>query len=130
MFACPTEYSILDHDRKRVFVIEGYMRLICYNCLLEKRNPILAAYSRGVYVSADVDAAYREVKWFEDSYHDMPIPEDTIRRWTIFGRPDECIKQMQPFVDAGVEVFVICVRARDFFSQVRTIAKEILPAFA
>ena len=96
------------------------------------RDPktIQAVYSRGVYVSSDVDAAYREVKWFEDSYHDMPIPEDTIRRWTIFGKPDECIKQMEPFVDAGVEVFNICVRARDFFSQVRTIAKEILPAFA
>ncbi len=96
------------------------------------RDPksIQAVYSRGVYVDADVDAAYREVKWFEDNYHDMPIPEDTIRRWTIFGKPDECIKQMQPFVDAGVEVFNICVRARDFFSQVRAIAKEILPAFA
>lgn len=93
-------------------------------------NSIMAAYGRGVYVSPDVDAAYREVKWFENSYHDMPIPEDTIRRWTIFGKPEECIKQMQPFAQAGVDVFNICVRARDFFSQVRTIAREILPAFA
>ncbi|MBI2371560.1 MAG: LLM class flavin-dependent oxidoreductase [Deltaproteobacteria bacterium] len=91
---------------------------------------IQPVYSRGVYISPDVDAAYREVKWFEDSYHDMPIPEATIRRWTIFGKPDECIKQMQPFVEAGVEVFNICVRARDFFAQVRAIAREILPAFA
>ena len=91
---------------------------------------ITAAYGRGVFVSADVDAAYREVKWFEDSYHDMSIPEDTIRRWTIFGKPDECIKQMQPFAEAGVDVFNICVRSRDFFAQVRAIGKEILPAFA
>ena len=97
-----------------------------------KRDPnsIMAAYGRGVYVSPDVDAAYREVKWFEDNYHDMPVPEDTIRRWTIFGKPDECIAQMRPFAEAGVDVFNICVRARDFFAQVRTIAKEILPAFA
>ncbi|MBI3079308.1 MAG: LLM class flavin-dependent oxidoreductase [Deltaproteobacteria bacterium] len=95
------------------------------------RDPraIQAVYSRGVYISPDVDAAYREVKWWEDSYHNMPLPEDTIRRWTIFGNPDECVKQMQPFAEVGVEVFIICVRARDFFAQVRAIAKEILPAF-
>ncbi|MBI2370287.1 MAG: hypothetical protein HYV08_08660, partial [Deltaproteobacteria bacterium] len=67
---------------------------------------------------------------FEDSYHNLSVPEDTIRRWTIFGKPDECIKQIQPIADAGVEVLIICIRARDFFSQVRAIAKEILPAFA
>jgi hypothetical protein len=36
---------------------------------------------------------------------------------------------MQPFADAGIQVFNICVRARDMFSQVRAIAKDILPAF-
>jgi len=86
-------------------------------------------YCAGVYVDPDVDAAYKEVKWYEDSYHAMSVPEDTIRRWTIFGDPDACIKQMQPFADAGIQVFNICVRARDMFSQVRAIAKDILPAF-
>ena len=87
-------------------------------------------YCAGLYVDPDVDAAYKEVKWYEDSYHAMSVPEDTIRRWTIFGDPDACIKQMQPFADAGVKVFNICVRARDMFSQVRAIAKDVLPAFS
>jgi alkanesulfonate monooxygenase SsuD/methylene tetrahydromethanopterin reductase-like flavin-dependent oxidoreductase (luciferase family) len=97
-----------------------------------QRDPsaIHGMYSRGVYVSPDLDAAYREVQWFEDNYHDMPVPEDTIRRWTIFGNPDQCVEQMQPFADAGVEVFNICIRARDMFAQVRAIGKDVLPAFA
>jgi alkanesulfonate monooxygenase SsuD/methylene tetrahydromethanopterin reductase-like flavin-dependent oxidoreductase (luciferase family) len=97
-----------------------------------QRDPsaIHGVYSRGVYVSPDLDAAYREVQWFEDNYHDMPIPEDTIRRWTIFGKPDQCVEQMRPFADAGVEVFNICIRARDMFAQVRAIGKDVLPAFA
>ena len=97
-----------------------------------KRLPdaIQSIYNSGVYVSADVEAAYKEVKWFEDNYHAMPVPEDTIRRWTIFGDPDECIKQMQPFADAGADVFNICIRARDMFPQVRAIARDVLPAFS
>jgi alkanesulfonate monooxygenase SsuD/methylene tetrahydromethanopterin reductase-like flavin-dependent oxidoreductase (luciferase family) len=91
---------------------------------------IQSIMNAGVFVNPDVEAAYREVKWYEDSYHAMPVPEDTIRRWTIFGDPDDCIKQMEPFADAGVDVFNICIRARDMFAQVRAIAKDVLPAFS
>jgi alkanesulfonate monooxygenase SsuD/methylene tetrahydromethanopterin reductase-like flavin-dependent oxidoreductase (luciferase family) len=96
------------------------------------RDPatITTAFNAGVFVDADVEAAYREVKWFEDSYHAMPVPEATVRRWTIFGTPDECIRQMNAYADAGVEVFNICVRSRDMFGLVRTLAREILPAFS
>jgi alkanesulfonate monooxygenase SsuD/methylene tetrahydromethanopterin reductase-like flavin-dependent oxidoreductase (luciferase family) len=96
------------------------------------RDPaaITTAYNSGVYVDPDVDAAFREVKWFEDNYHAMPVPAETIRRWTIFGTPDQCIREMETFADAGIEVFNICVRARDMFAQTRTIAREILPAFS
>ncbi len=91
---------------------------------------IQPVYNAGVFVSPDVDAAYKEVKWFEDNYHATSVPEDTIRRWTIFGDPDDCVKQMQPFADAGADVFNICIRARDMFAQVRAIARDILPAFS
>jgi alkanesulfonate monooxygenase SsuD/methylene tetrahydromethanopterin reductase-like flavin-dependent oxidoreductase (luciferase family) len=93
-------------------------------------NEIQGVYSRGVFLDPDVEAGYREVKWFEDNYHDMPIPEDTIRRWTIFGDADQCVRQMEPFADAGVDVFNICIRSRDMFAQTRAIGREILPAFS
>jgi alkanesulfonate monooxygenase SsuD/methylene tetrahydromethanopterin reductase-like flavin-dependent oxidoreductase (luciferase family) len=95
-----------------------------------KPDAIQPIYNAGVFVSPDVDAAYREVKWFEDHYHATSVPEDTIRRWTVFGNPDQCIEQMRPFADAGAEVFNICIRARDMFAQVRAIARDILPAFS
>ena len=108
-------------DRVRQLATEKYGR---------DPDALETIYCAGVYVDPDVDAAYKEVKWYQDSYHAMSVPEDTIRRWTIFGDPDACIKQMQPFADAGVKIFNICVRARDMFSQVRAIARDVLPAFS
>ena len=48
----------------------------------------------------------------------------------FFGDPDQCVAQMQPFVEAGVEVFNICIRSRDMFGLVRSLGKDVLPAFA
>ena len=93
-------------------------------------DAIQPIYNASVYVSADVEAAYKEVKSFEDNYHATSVPEDTIRRWTIFGSPDECVAQMLPFADSWADVFNSWIRARDMFAQVRTIAKDILPAFS
>ncbi|MBI3078244.1 MAG: LLM class flavin-dependent oxidoreductase, partial [Deltaproteobacteria bacterium] len=95
------------------------------------RDPstITTAYNRGVFVDADVKRGFEEVKWFEYSYHAMPVPDETIHRWTIFGTGPECVRQIEPFVQAGVETFIICVRARDMFAQVRALAREVLPAF-
>ena len=87
-------------------------------------------YCTGVYVSADLDAAHEDVQWFQDNYHAMKIPKDTVKRWNIFGDPDECIKQMMPFAEAGVDVFNICVRGRDPFKRTEDIAKYVLPAFS
>lgn len=97
-----------------------------------RRDPatIEAVFSQGVHITSDADGAFRELKWHAESYQNMPIPDDTIRRWNIIGKPDACIREMQTWAEAGVEVFIICVRARDYFSQVRAMAKEILPAFA
>ena len=93
-------------------------------------DAISCIYTAGVYVDPDLESAYEDVKWFEDRYHAMSIPEDVIKRWTVFGDPDSCIKQMEPFADAGVDVFNICVRGRDPFKRTEDIAKYILPAFS
>jgi hypothetical protein len=59
----------------------------------------------------------------------MTVPDEIVRRWTIMGAADHCIRELQAYEAAGVEHFIICVRSRDYFAQVRQIAEEILPAF-
>jgi alkanesulfonate monooxygenase SsuD/methylene tetrahydromethanopterin reductase-like flavin-dependent oxidoreductase (luciferase family) len=95
------------------------------------RDPaaIRAIFSLGVYVDADVERAYAQTRWFQREYHEMPVPEEVMRRWTIAGPAEACIRRLQQYEAAGVEHFIICVRARDYFAQVRELAAEILPAF-
>lgn len=95
------------------------------------RDPaaIRAVFSLGVYVDADVERAYAQTRWFQQEYHEMPVPEEVMRRWTIAGPAEACIRRLQEYESAGVEHFIICVRARDYFAQVRELAREILPAF-
>ncbi len=95
------------------------------------RDPstIQGIYSRGVYVDEDTERAFEDVKWWEYKYHAMPVPDETIRRWTIFGTGPECVNQMKPHIEAGVDTFIICQRARDPFKLVERLGKEVLPAF-
>jgi alkanesulfonate monooxygenase SsuD/methylene tetrahydromethanopterin reductase-like flavin-dependent oxidoreductase (luciferase family) len=87
-------------------------------------------FSLGVYIDSDVERAYEQTRWFQREYHEMPVPEEVMRRWTIAGTAEQCIRQLQAYEAAGVEHFIICVRSRDYFAQVRQLAAEILPAFA
>jgi alkanesulfonate monooxygenase SsuD/methylene tetrahydromethanopterin reductase-like flavin-dependent oxidoreductase (luciferase family) len=95
------------------------------------RDPggIRGIFSLGVYVDADVERAYAQTRWFQQEYHGMPVPEEVMRRWTIAGPAETCIARLREYEAAGVEHFIICVRARDYFAQVRQLAAEILPAF-
>jgi alkanesulfonate monooxygenase SsuD/methylene tetrahydromethanopterin reductase-like flavin-dependent oxidoreductase (luciferase family) len=90
---------------------------------------IAGVLSLGVFVDHDVDRAFEQVRWFHQGYHEMTVPDEIVRRWTIMGAADHCIRELQAYEAAGVEHFIICVRSRDYFAQVRQIAEEILPAF-
>jgi hypothetical protein len=59
----------------------------------------------------------------------MPVPDEVMRRWTITGSAEYVIRQLEAYEAAGVQHFIMCVRARDYFAQVRQLAAEILPAF-
>jgi alkanesulfonate monooxygenase SsuD/methylene tetrahydromethanopterin reductase-like flavin-dependent oxidoreductase (luciferase family) len=90
---------------------------------------IRGIFSLGVYVDDDVERAYEQTRWFQREYHEMPVPEEVMRRWTIAGPADDVIRRLRAYERAGVQHFIICVRARDYFAQVRQLAAEILPAF-
>jgi hypothetical protein len=70
------------------------------------------------------------MRWWEQSYQNMPVPDEIVTRWNTIGSGEQCVQNLKPFVDAGVETLVICIRAKDPFDQVTRIAEEVLPAFA
>jgi alkanesulfonate monooxygenase SsuD/methylene tetrahydromethanopterin reductase-like flavin-dependent oxidoreductase (luciferase family) len=95
------------------------------------RDPaaIRGVFSLGVYIDHDLERAYEQTRWFQKEYHEMPVPEEVMRRWTIAGPAEACVERLREYEAAGVQHFIICVRARDYFAQVRQLAAEILPAF-
>lgn len=93
-------------------------------------DAITSVMNTGVYVTNDREKAFDELRWWEKSYQNMPVPDEVIGRWNSVGTGEECVRHLEPFVDAGVETLVICIRAKDPFDQVKQIAAEILPAFA
>jgi alkanesulfonate monooxygenase SsuD/methylene tetrahydromethanopterin reductase-like flavin-dependent oxidoreductase (luciferase family) len=84
---------------------------------------------RGWLVPHERERAYEQTRWFQREYHEMPVPEEVMRRWTIAGSADDVVRRLLAYERAGVQHFIICVRARDYFAQVRQLAAEILPAF-
>lgn len=87
--------------------------------------------NRGIYVTAkgNMESAFDELRWWEKSYQDMPVPDEIIGRWNSVGTGHDCIRSIEPFVDAGVDTLVVCIRAKDPFEQVKRIAEEVIPAF-
>lgn len=86
--------------------------------------------NRGIFVTHDRDKAFEDLRWWERSYQDMPVPDEVLGRWNSVGTGEECVRSIEPFVDAGVDTLVICIRAKDPFEQTRLVAEEVLPAFA
>lgn len=87
---------------------------------------LTAALSLGVFVTTNIAAGYQEVKWYEDNYHNASIPEKSLQKSNVVGSPRQCLRQIERFVDAGVQTFIICVRARDMFGMVRKLADLLL----
>ncbi len=53
-----------------------------------------------------------------------------LRMRTLMGTPDQVGDQLQAFVDAGVESFIVSFWDVDDLSQLKTFAKEVMPRFA
>ncbi len=95
------------------------------------RDPaaIQGVFSLGVYIDPRLEEVWEQTRWFQREYHEMPVPDEVMRRWTITGSAEDVIRQLEAYETAGVQHFIMCVRAKDYFAQVRQLAAEILPAF-
>lgn len=63
---------------------------------------------------------------------DMPV-EEYMRKWCIAGSPQDCVKQIKKYVEAGVAYFIVVLLDLDLtlnYESLRLFGEQVIPAFA
>jgi alkanesulfonate monooxygenase SsuD/methylene tetrahydromethanopterin reductase-like flavin-dependent oxidoreductase (luciferase family) len=50
-------------------------------------------------------------------------------RAPISGTPNQCIKQLQDYVDVGVTLFILRFMGGNYIKEAKLFAEEVLPSF-
>jgi alkanesulfonate monooxygenase SsuD/methylene tetrahydromethanopterin reductase-like flavin-dependent oxidoreductase (luciferase family) len=87
------------------------------------------AVSFWINVGPNRARARAEVKELLEGYNRLPFDDATLERFAIYGTPDDCIRRLRDFEASGAQTMLLMPGARDQTEQMRTIAREIMPAF-
>ncbi len=82
-----------------------------------------------INVGANKQAARDEAKWILENYHQMPMDDETLERWVIYGNAEECIQRLVEFEAVGVRTLKLDLAVKNQRQQMHRIAQEIIPAF-
>lgn len=102
------------------------------------RSPtdIKAIWGAGLIVDPHTTDAFAEWRWANEQYHQRVVPDDVLRKWAIFGDGPRCVDQLKQWERSGLDTFIAYVglgggkfTGVDAPEQVKTIAREVLPAF-
>jgi len=80
-----------------------------------------------IHVADDAKTARREGIAFLEQYHRRPFDDETVRRWLIYGSPEECAERIQRFAEVGVQSFQLVPASRDPLAQIERIAERVMP---
>lgn len=80
-----------------------------------------------IHVADDAETARREGIAFLEQYHRRPFDDETVRRWLIYGSPEECAQRIQTFAEAGVQSFQLVPASRQPLHQIEQIASRVMP---
>jgi alkanesulfonate monooxygenase SsuD/methylene tetrahydromethanopterin reductase-like flavin-dependent oxidoreductase (luciferase family) len=98
----------------------------------EGRDP--AAMRSCVYfnvnMNADRERALDESKRFLDTYYITNNSRETLERWVAMGPPDEIVRRIRAFRDAGVDTLTIRFPSWDQRGQLRRFLEHVAPALA
>jgi alkanesulfonate monooxygenase SsuD/methylene tetrahydromethanopterin reductase-like flavin-dependent oxidoreductase (luciferase family) len=81
------------------------------------------------HINEDREAALRESKEFLDAYYTADWTPQQLNLWVAMGSPQECIKTIQGFVEAGADIITIRFPARNQTRQFNRFVNEVAPAF-
>lgn len=80
-----------------------------------------------INVSRDSQTARQEGVHFLEEYHRRPMDDETIRRWLIYGSPEQCAETISDFIRAGVNSFQFVPASRNPLEQIGRIAELVRP---
>jgi alkanesulfonate monooxygenase SsuD/methylene tetrahydromethanopterin reductase-like flavin-dependent oxidoreductase (luciferase family) len=112
--------------RTSLEMIRGFAR--------EMSRPLGDDFEVAVYyninVNEDREVAFAESKKFLDTYYTVNYTREFLNNWVAMGSPEECIKRIRAYVDAGVSTITLRLTGYDQKQQFKRVTEEVLPAFA
>lgn len=114
-------------------VVAEYLEQIRGYAEEERGGPLPADYEVAVYyninVNEDREQALEESKRFLDAYYTTDYPRDYLEMWVATGSPEQCIREIRDFIDAGATTITLRLAGYDQQHQYRRVTQEVLPAF-
>ena len=83
-----------------------------------------------ININEDREAAFQESKKYLDQYYSINYSREAVENWVALGSPEQCIEQLQTYVDAGATDILLRFPSWDQQGQFRRCVEEVLPAFA
>ena len=83
-----------------------------------------------INVNEDRAAALAEAKRYLDAYYTTDYSEAALDLWVAMGSPEQCIADIQQYIDAGATTITLRLCSYDQQHQYRRVTEEVLPAFA
>ena len=83
-----------------------------------------------INVNEDREQALEESKRFLDAYYTTDYPRDYLEMWVALGSPEQCIREIQSFIDADATTITLRLAGYDQQHQYRRVTQEVLPAFS
>ncbi len=81
-----------------------------------------------INVNEDRDVALAESKRYLDAYYTTDYSEPMLNLWVAMGTPEQCIADIQEYVDAGATTITLRLVGYDQQHQYRRVTEEVLPA--
>jgi len=110
--------------RHKLDVLERYCRRV-------KRDPseIRRSWAAFVLISKDAKESEEKIREYVSSRATPrgPPPERLIP--PVAGTPEECIKQIQRYVDIGVSFFILRFMGSNYSDEMTVFAEEVMPVF-
>jgi len=82
-----------------------------------------------ININEDREAAFQESKKYLDQYYSIDYKREVVENWVALGPPEQCIQQLQTFVDAGATDILLRFPSWDQQAQFRRCVEEVLPHF-
>ena len=82
-----------------------------------------------ININEDREAAFQESKKYLDMYYSMSYTREAVENWVALGTAEQCIEQLQTFVDAGATDILLRFPSWDQKGQFRRCVEEVLPHF-